>query len=504
MRRAAVSLGRAPPAVKRTFLACLLALTAASVLLYRTLPEHRSPVPVIHWATQDDPVKRETVALFGQWLRDRGLPPIDLRIDHSNQDTMKKLVQGVSGVGDDLLDLYFGELEIIQATGMLTDLTDLAPREGYDLGKIYPAARSDCMVRSRQYGFPRNVDVTMCWVNRDTFARYGQPEPPTRWSWDEFEERGRRFVAAANPPGSHQRIFYINRVWPYVLRRGLGLSTFNESATRCTLDDPRNAEVLKRLYRWTVEQRLMPTDDEQRAMAADATGFDSSFALFAAGRFGMIYEGLWALIRLRPRGDFRLSAVEPFTGGFPNTELGCGSVVVYKGSKHPELARQFLQFLASEPFNLLVARSGDSLPTLPACAQTDAYLRPPDYPNDWGVKAAFAKAGREFAIAQSKSPFVLPIVAFRADTESLQAVLAGRLTPEEAGRSAAARINAEIALTVRQDAALAKLFAERTVLQQRIDARRAAGRPVPAAWISDPFHLAYYRAHGWLEKEAAP
>jgi multiple sugar transport system substrate-binding protein len=487
--------------VNRTFLVCLLVLTAASALLHWSLPENRSPVPVLYWATQDDPVKRETVVLFGQWLRDRGLPPIDLRIDHSNQDTMKKLVQGVSGVGDDLLDLYFSELEVIQATGMLADLTDDARRDGYDPGQTYAAALSDITVRGRQYGFPRNVDITMCWVNRDTFARYGQPEPPLRWGWDEFEERGRRFVAAANPPGARQRVYYINRVWPYVLRRGLGLSTFNETMTRCTLDDPRNAEVLKRICRWTVELRLMPTEDEQRAIAADATGYDSSFALFATGRFGMIYEGLWALIRLRPRGDFRLGAVEPFTGGFPNTELGSGAIGVYKASRHPELARRFLQFLASEPFSLLVARSGDSLPPLPACAETGAYLRPPDYPNDWGVKATFAKAGREIGIAQSKSPFVLPIVAFRIDTEAIQAVMAGRLTPEAAARRAAERINAEIALTARQDAALGRLFAEREVLQQRIDARRAAGRPVPAAWISDPFHLAYYRAQGWLEKE---
>jgi len=27
---------------------------------------------------------------------------------------------------------------------------------------------------------------------------------------------------------------------------------------------------------------------------------------------------------------------------------------------------------------------------------------------------------------------------------------------------------------------------------------------VPAAWISDPFDLAYYRTRGWLEKEGSP
>ncbi len=490
--------------MKRVFLLSLLGLLVATGALHWTRPENRSPVPVLHWMTQNDPVKRETIALFRQWLVDQGLPPAEVQIDHSNQDVTKKLVQGVSGVGGDLIDLYFSELEMMQATGMLADVTDEAVRAGYGPGTTYAAVRSDFMVAGRQYGYPRNVDVTMCWVNRDTFARYGQPEPPARWDWDEFEARGKRFVAAANPPGTRRRVYYLNRVWPYVLRRGLGLSTYNETMTRCTLDDPRNVEVLRRLYRWTVEERLMPTTADQAAMAADGTAFDSSFGLFAAGRFAMVYEGLWALIRLRPLGDFQLGAVEPFTGGFPNTELGSGAVAVYRGAKHPELARQFLRFLASEPFSLLVARSGDSLPPLPAYAEHPAFLQPPGFAGDWGAKAAFARAGREIGIATSKSPYALPRVVFLIDNQTIEAVLAGRLTPAAAAREAAQRINAELALTLRQDPALRRQYDAACERQRQIDARRAAGRPVPAAWISDPFHLAYYRAQGWLEPEAAP
>lgn len=83
-------------------------------------------------------------------------------------------------------------------------------------------------------------------------------------------------------------------------------------------------------------------------------------------------------------------------------------------------------------------------------------------------------------------------------------MLARRLSPEDAARVTAERINAEIAYTVREDPELGQLLKEQQEIQRRIEARRAAGRPVPAAWISDPFHLAYYRARGWLEKEKAP
>jgi ABC-type glycerol-3-phosphate transport system substrate-binding protein len=490
--------------MKRFFLACTLGLAALTGLLYWTRPDSHRAVPVLYWMTQDDPVKRETIALFGQWRAAQGLPPVELRIDHSNQDATKKLVQGVSGVGGDLIDLYYTELELMQSTGMLVDVTDEARREGFGPSSTYPAISIDFMVEGRQFGYPRNVDGPMCWVNRATFARFGLPEPPAHWTWDEFEERGRRFVAAANPPGTRQRTYFINRIWPPVLRRGLGLSTFNETMTRCTLDDARNVEVLTRIRRWTVEERLMPTAEDQAAMAADGTAWDSSFGLFAAGRFAMIYEGLWALIRLRPLGDFQLRAVEPFTSGFRNMELGCGAVAVYGGSKHPEEARSFLRFLASEPFNRLVARSGDSMPTGPAYAWQAVFLQPPGQEGDWPAKAAFAQAGPTIGIGNSKSPFVLPSIVLKLDTQALQLVLAALLTPAEAARQEARQINAEIALTIGQDPALARLYEARQAQQRQIDQRRAAGRPVPATWISDPFHLAYYRAQGWLEAEVAP
>ncbi|MDB6167190.1 MAG: hypothetical protein JWM88_54 [Verrucomicrobia bacterium] len=491
--------------MKRFFLISVLVLTAASAALYWTRPENRGTATVLYWMTQNDPVKRETVALFRQWLVDQGLPPVDVIIDHSNQDVTKKLVQGVSGVGGDLIDLYFCELETMQSTGMLADLTDEAPAAGYAASTTYPAIVSDFTVQGRQYGYPRNVDMTMCWVNRDTFARFAQPEPPRQWSWDEFEERGRRFVAAANPPGTRQRIYYLNRVWPPVLRRGLGLTTFNETGTRCTLDDPRNAEVFRRVRRWTVDEHLLPTVADQASMLADGTAYDSSFGLFAAGRFAMIYEGLWALIRLRPLGEFKLGAVEPFTGGFKNMEIASGAVAVYAGSKHPGAARQFIRFLASEPFNLLVARSGDSMPPLPEFGRHEAFLHPPGFEGDWETKAAFARAGTTIGLAQSKSPFVLPSVVLKIDTDMLQTVIAGRLSPEDAAKEEAERINGEIALTISQDAALRREYERRLEVQRRIEARRAAGEGVPAAWIRDPFHLAYYRAQGWLEKtEGAP
>jgi multiple sugar transport system substrate-binding protein len=495
--------------VKRVLLAGVGTLVAASALLYWTRPERRGTLPVLTWVTTDDPVKRETAALFRTWRAAQGLPPCEVQIDHasgmssSGTAPPKVLIQGIVGLGGDLMDVTY--LELFQKTGMLTDLTAAARRGGFGVDRTYPAIRGDFLIGGRQYGFPRNVDAEMLWVNRDTFKRYGIPEPSTRWDWDQFEQLGRRFVAAANPPGSRHRVFFLSSLEPVVIRRGLGLATFNETMTRCTLDDPRNVEVMRRLYRWTIEERLMPTETEQRELAsADTTELNGAFSGLASGQFGMINSYLWALIELRLMGNLNLKVVEPFNSGFPNTQVGGGSVTVFARSRHPELAFDFLRFLTSESFNLLVIHSGDGLPPVPAYARTDAFLHPPGHPGERGAQAAFLKAATEIGIAASKSPFVLSSIVQRVDIEEMEAMLANRLSPAEAARVTAQRINDEIAVTLREDGALAQLYAARQETQRQIDARRAVGRPVPAAWISDPFLLAYYRAHGWLEKEVAP
>jgi multiple sugar transport system substrate-binding protein len=296
----------------------------------------------------------------------------------------------------------------------------------------------------------------------------------------------------------------VNLVSREVLRRGLGLANYNETDTRCTLDDPRNVRILERMRRWVLDYHLLPSKEEDSALSADISGFGSMFSHFVSGRYAMIYVGHWGLIMLRPRGAFQLRAVEPAADGFPNTEMGGGAVGVYAGTKHRAEAVQFLQYLASDHFNRLIVRIADSEPPVPRYAEIEEYLHPPGHENEWAVPAVFASAARETGITVSKSPFVLQSILFRAEAELFEAMIAGRLTPVETAKAMGDRINAEIALSTGRDPQLRKLYDERVAIQRQIEARRAAGQPVPAAWISDPFHLAYYRAHGWLEQEATP
>jgi len=233
--------------LKRAFFIILIVLSLSTAALYWTVPGKRTDIPVIYWITQDDENKREIVSTFQQWVIDQKKPRVELRIDNTNQDPTKKLVQGLAGVGADILELYSYEIDLFPATGMMMDITDEAKALGCSPADTYPALINDIVVDGRQFGFPRNAGVSLNFVNRETFTKYHLPEPPWRWTTAEFEALGKRFVAAANPPGTRQRVYFTNGVSRDVLRRGLGLANYNETGTRCTLDDPRNAQILEKI-----------------------------------------------------------------------------------------------------------------------------------------------------------------------------------------------------------------------------------------------------------------
>jgi multiple sugar transport system substrate-binding protein len=503
--------------VKCLFPGLILLLSLAGVALNRSLPDTSSPVPVIYWVTDANPARDEQVRLFHAWLAKNNLPRVELRLDTSNNDDTKKIIQGVSGVGGDIMDLYTGStMRYYQAIGLLKDVTDAAQAKGFDLSRTYPTVAPEITVEQEngelhQYMFPCNVVATLYFVNKETLAAAGITEiPPVRWTAAEFERWGKRFVAAANKPGARQRSFWVDAVDPIPLYRGAGASELNETCTAAAIDDARVAESYRLIYRWTFVDRLIPSSADHQSFSASSGYGGSTPQLFNNGTCALLLGGRHLFIQFREfdkgraaRGEplMNLAAVEPpfFEGGLPNIAVGTRAASVYAGSDNQDAAVNFLAFLASEDYNMQVVRDGDSLPPNPRYAETEAFLRPPDHLNEWGVHEVFATAATDIAIGGSYSPFILPRVVVRETSRALDEVMNDRLAPEEALRQANDRINQGIARTLAENPKLRPQYEKLVDLQKQIEAARAQGRKVPKEWLKNPLHRAYYQFKGWSE-----
>lgn len=531
--------------MKYLFASALLILVLALVVTHQTEPDTRSEVPVIHWVIDPAPARPEQIASFHHWqikaghctthrletradvdaFRSRNwtdamqaairagnpqgaavlagtvsgddlplevkVPKTEMRLDAASNDLSKKLIQGVSGVAGDVLDTYSGgmQMQFLAAAGMLADVTEDAQRLGFGPDKTYPALGPALFYNDRQFSFARNPAQVLYWVNTDTFARYGQPLPPERWTFDEFEARGKAFVATANPPGERRTVFFADRADWLTMRRSLGLSVFNETLTRCILDDPRSAQVYALIHKWTYDDHIIPSSADMQSFTSEGGWRGRISELFYRGQVAMMASGRYALMGLRRYGDLPLTVRELPHGGIPNTVLSGGQATVYAGSPNRDLAVLFLAFYASEDYNMQIVRDGDGLPPIPEYTDTEAFLHPPAHTNEWGCHEAFSRAAKTIATVYTFSPFVQPEVVNRYEWMAIGEVMSDRATPEEASRRITERINREIALTIHESRKLRERYEEYTALQEQIDAAREAGRPVPREWIKNPFHL---------------
>lgn len=475
-----------------------------SVAVYFLSPSHESDLPIMHWVTDRNPVRGEQIDRFLQWMEDKGHGAVELRLDTSNSDISKKVIQGVSGVGADLMDLPSDQLSFFVRMGVLEDLTEQAKELGFDTSHTYKALKDVLIIDGRQYGFPANIDIAPLIINVDQFEKVGIDPPKGYWNIEEFETQGLSYVRKANE-GLPRQLFFFSSPFNdrIAMTRGLGGSFFNETLTASNLNSPEYIKALTLLKRW-IDLGITPSAADVQSMATDSGYGGANFQLFNTGNYAMMQVGRHAVIQLRLVGDPNLSVIAPPADVLPNVTIRSRVVAAYRGGRHRDLAPYFLAYLASEAYNETVVDSGDALPPDPAIALTKEYSKPEGRTNEWDFHKHFADFASDISIAQAVSPYVLPAVLNRFEKDAHDAVMANMLTAEQAADRAEREVQREIERTLHEHVNLQEDYDLWVSRQQEIDRLKAEGKKIPAELIRNPFHLVYYSKLGLLEETPEP
>lgn len=574
--------------MKYLFVTLLCVMIVATVITIIRSPDMQSDIPVLYWVTDANPARLRQIDVFHKWLIKNGhfdertlttmqdvekfrnfklmpnikdaivsfqpeaakvwdgtigesdlpmtvkIPKFELRVDSANKDISKQIVQGVSGVAGDIMDVSDSDIPFFVNVGLLEDVTEEGIESGFDPSHTWQSIRAAMTVtddhgNERQYAYPCNVYIAAAWVNKDVFREYGFEPPPIQWTFEEFEEYGKRFMEAANKGKSYNDIFFYSSVTLEEMLRSKGHSIFNETLTECTYDDPRSINVLKTLHRWKYKDNILPTDTDIKSFSSD-TGYGGvQMQLFNSGNFAMLRLGRYGLIQFRifnedraraGRGLLDLGFSESPHGGFRNAVAGARAGTVYAGGKHKDLAILFLAYLASEDYNLLIVDDADSLPPNPAYAELEEFRHPSKYPNEWEVHQPWADLD-EIGICRSFSPYVLYRVAMNEINSMTQHYDTGQMSVEEAVKEAARRVNAEIQRTLKERPHLRARYETALERQAKIDEMVAVwkqieqleseGRQVPSelrdkaqkiplSWIDNVFYRVYYAKKGWAQE----
>lgn len=486
--------------MKHVFVILFALCVVWSIGVYFLSPTHESELPIVHWVTDRNPVRNEQISRFIEWMDSKNYPAVDFRLDTSNSDVSKKIIQGISGVGSDLMDLMSDQIRFFVSMGLLEDVTELAAELGFDTSNTYEALHEVLTVDGRQYAFPANVAVNIFIINRDQFRKLGMEPPVGGWNLEEFEQQGLEYIKKANEGLSRQLYFFAAPLTDRTaLLRSLGGEMYNETLTAPTLDSKEYVQTLNLLRRWT-QLGIMPSAADTQSMATNTGYGGANYQLFNSGNYAMMDSGRHAIILLREVSTIDLSAVLPPSGGFPNVTISARAVALYRGSKHKDLAAYFMAYLASESYNQTVVDSGDGIPPIPGIAHREGYERPNGLENEWRFHGPFAECARDIAIPLAMSPYLQTAVLTRVTRDAYEAVMADVYTAEEAAAMGQAQIEREIERTLEEHASLRADYAIWIGHQQEIDRLKAEGKKIPAKLIRNPFHLAYYREKGLLEE----
>ena len=327
-----------------------------------------------------------------------------------------------AGTVSDVFDIEYANYAQYQANGVLAELPVANP-DAYRQS-LLEAYQTD----GTQYALPSSFSTVVLYYNSDLFDAAGLDYPTADWTWSDEQAAAEKLTdAAAGVWGDHQPVSFYEF---YKVLAQNGGEFLDDSGTKVAFNSPEGIEAAQ----WLVGKSgtVMPTIEQGQG----TPDFDTN--LFKDGKLAMLHTGIWVFGAVADVPFGWDIAVEP-----GNTEQASAvfsnAVGVSSGSKHPEAAAKFAEFLTSSD-TMVQTRldSGWELPPISDEAALATYLEQGD------------PANRQ-AVFDSLDGIALPPVVAEGQqemqdimTEELVEAQAGRKTVEEALASAEERINAVI------------------------------------------------------------
>ena len=215
------------------------------------------------------------------------------------------------------------------------------------------------------YGVPWYVDTRVLFYRRDLLAAAGYDRMPTTWAG--FREALLAMKARMEP--RQYPILLPTNEWPQPVILGLqaGAPLLEHDGTRGGFSDPR----FRRAFEYYVSLFR-----DGLAPVVSASEISNRYQEFARGNVAMMITGPWEIGEFRTRmpperqGDW-MTAPLPGPDGPGVSMAGGSSLVLFRGSAHPEAAWRLVEFLSEvEQQRRFYALTGNLPPRRSAWADT--------------------------------------------------------------------------------------------------------------------------------------
>jgi len=314
---------------------------------------------IAYWGSyREHEMWKEIVAAF-----QRRYPDIPVKREYITDRYEEKIQQLL--LANDAPDVMLFQDEPLPrfvTSGKFLAVDDLCRTPGYevDLDRDYwdTAVRS-FQLGGRTYGIPIWGGDCLLIYNRDAFRTAGLPEPPGRWTTDEFLKTCQALTADADGDGRLDRFGFDIPGWVYWLpfHYAFGAEYLDPTRTRWTLWG-KQAEAS---YEFWQGLRYQFHVAPQRAELTEGGN-----VAFMTGRVAMFVSGPWAMPPLNEAHvDYDVADIPSGPGGHA-TRVTWDALVLFAGSQKKDWAWKFIHFATSLPAAEIIAKFQRSVPALKA------------------------------------------------------------------------------------------------------------------------------------------
>lgn len=282
-------------------------------------------------------------------------PKITVKVTVSDWDTYwDKLQTGIAG--GDAPDVFAMDGPLFpdyQGRDVLLDLKPYIDKSGYDLTQLADQAVADFTTPGGQFGLPRDLNVVALYYNKKMFDAAGVPYPDDTWDWAKLVEVGKKLTLAKDGKVS-QWGFYtetsdMENYWSSLVWQNGGDIISADHKTSLVGSDQAVGGM-------QFLQDLIYKDKIMDVPVADK-GDE-----FEQGQAAMEANGSWLVATHIAAGiDFGIAPLPKGPAG-RFTSINPTGAVVFKGSKNPDAAWEFVKYLASPAAQTKLMELKASLP----------------------------------------------------------------------------------------------------------------------------------------------
>jgi multiple sugar transport system substrate-binding protein len=266
----------------------------------------------------------------------------------------------------------FAAKQVIEPLGPYLERSSLIKEADF-----YPETIAPFRYNGALMCIPQNVSSLVVYYNKQLFDQAGLAYPGDRWSWDEFLTTAKALTKDTNGDGQIDQYgagieASLIRVAPFVWQNGGELVTPADKPAQLALDTPEARAAVQWFVELQTKHHVVPDAVQEEA--------EDSESRFQNGRTAMFFDSRRAVPTLREIKAFDWDVAPLPQGKQPAGILHADAYCMSAKTQNKDAAWAFIEFANSPEGQQIIAKTGRTVPSLKAVAESDVFLESTEKP----------------------------------------------------------------------------------------------------------------------------